>query len=312
MNQNIYYGKIKKKKNVLVIDKEVRKPSENLWINNYYSNLIKNGEYNSITRFYKHKKGVILGANESVEDINIEECIKEGYEVVRRPSGGSVIVVEPMLNLCYSLFFNPKIFGSDININGIYKAITFPLAKNLGSRFKVEGTYYLRYDIGDKKVVVGGHAIKTEKNVIQFDGVINLKKFDVKKLEELIKLRDLYESEGKKYILWEGRFYDKKGNFVKELRNGHLLRSEKKELEQVLGLEDIGLSEKFFISAMKKTIEEIFGVAEYGQIPVSMRNKKQYTNKYIIKKTQKLGEGKKRKRLGHCFVDFVEEETRIF
>jgi lipoate-protein ligase A len=289
-------------------DTKEKSPKINIAINKVCTEMIENREYNLIARIYTHKKGVILGNSESIEDIYKKFCEENQYEITHRPSGGSAIITEPELTLCYSIFFDIEQFGGKFNIHEIYKKITIPLAKKLGQNFSVEGTYYIRYKQKNKKTPMAGHAIKTNKKTHQFDGVINLTKFDIKKAEKILKLRELWEYKEKKYIKTEGKFYNLEGkNANIDQENGKLLRSEKKELEEIIGLKEAGITKEEFIEALKKTIEEIFGQTEYTEI---FKINEEEIKKAEIEK-EKNWEGKKRKNLGHCFVDLIEEEPEI-
>ncbi len=285
-------------------DLDVKSPSKNLAINRACVNLVKNGDYDLVVRTYLHDKGVILGRGESIEDVDTDFCKKEGYEVVSRPSGGSAILVEPDLTLCYSVLFNSKRFGGRFNIHETYKSIVLPLAKNLGDDFSVVGNYYLRYDLDGQSIPIAGHAMKSYGNVTQFDGVINLKRFNMTILEKVLRLRELWEVNDSKYIKVNGRFYDLNGKEVSlDETSSQFLRSEKQELEKIVGLYDIGLSLSDFKRALKKSLEGVFGaVSEVKNIPFNSAE----TSKYLEDSNLKG-----RRFLGHCFVDLVEGEQEI-
>ena len=164
---------------VFFVDRKIHSPSENLAINALSVDLVKEGTYDFITRVYKHSPGVILGMRQSIADVDISYCDKLGYEVVKRPTGGSAVVVDPNGFICYSVFLNMEKLGIKGGPHPLYKAITFPLAQNLGENVFVEGTYYLRYKSNGSNIPFGGHAIKVHKkprkaDVYQFDGIINL------------------------------------------------------------------------------------------------------------------------------------------
>lgn len=290
-------------KQLIWIDQTARNPSENIAINRECVNQIQNKKYDLIARFYTHKKGIILGNSESSQDVNIDYCTQNNYEVIRRPSGGSAIVVEPDLTLCYSLFFsNPSKF----DINEIYKKITLPLARNLGEKFSIKGNYYLRFENNGKSVPIAGHAMKSYGDIIQFDGVINKKAFDVEKVARLIKLRELYQDNQNKYISVNKELFDLKGKKVNLRRSQlKLIRSEKKELEDIVGLQDICLSERDFINTFRTTLEELFGHLQEGEISINNQGLLPYA-----KESKKLDNHKKRIFLGHCFVDLIDEELK--
>ncbi|MEM4245280.1 MAG: hypothetical protein QW404_00950 [Candidatus Nanoarchaeia archaeon] len=290
---------------IFVLDKEVRTPSENLAINRLCVDLVEHGKYDLLSRIYKHKKGVILGSNESAFDINPDFCLSNGYEIIRRSSGGSAIVVDPELTLCYSIFLKNDFFGSTLDFNKMYKAVTFSLAKHLGGQFSVEGVYYLRYKTTNGNIPIAGHAIRSYRKVMQFDGVINKKPFDMNILERILKLRELYEFDGRKFISIDGIFYDINGNKVEvDASRAVLLRRERDELEKIIGLENIGLTETDFVKSFHSMLSDVFGsVKLVKEIPIEGKDLKVYYDE-VIRKDYTDG----RKCLGHCFVDLVEEE----
>ncbi len=289
-------------------DLEVKSPSRNLAINRVCVDLVNNGGYDLVARTYLHDKGVILGTGESIEDINVEFCKKEGYEVVSRPSGGSAILVEPNLILCYSVFFNSKRFGGRFNIHRAYKSIVLPLTRNLGGKFSVVGNYYLRYNLDGQSIPIAGHAIKSYGEVTQFDGVVNLKRFDMGVLEKVLRLRELWRFNGSKYLKVNGRFYDLNGKEASlDKDSPQFLRSERKELEKIVGLEDIGMSINKFKQTLKKSLEEVFGEIDRNcNLSVDESNIDEH-----IKNLGLENNYKGRRFLGHCFVDLVEEEQEI-
>ena len=188
-------------KKVLLLDKEAKTPSQNLATNQYFVDLVRQKQYDLIARIYKHTNGVILGYNESSNDVDMEFCRENNYEVIRRPTGGSAVVVDPDTTLCYTIIFDPLRLGRGKNINALYKEITIPLAKKLGLGVTVEGAYYLRMRLNGSSIPFAGHAIKLhDGKIAQFDGVINMTPFDMEKISGTIRLRELYSFNGSRYI----------------------------------------------------------------------------------------------------------------
>lgn len=294
-------------KRIFLVENEPRQPSENLAINRYCIELVKNGSYDLIARAYTHRKGIILGRGESLGDVNEEFCNLKGYEIVERPSGGSVVVVNEDLVLCYSIFFNWKAFNFGNDIGKLYKAVTIPLAKRLGKNISVEGAYYLRANLGDSKIPFAGHAARVEGEGIQFDGIINKTKFDIGLLGKLIKLRELYSYNGELYILLGNEAYNLKGERVYDFNSerAKLVRDERKELGKILGLRELGINEKHFIDSLYDTINEVFGITQKTGLKIKEDIKK------LAQEIKDNSKGGKKGLLGHCFVDFIEPEPRI-
>ncbi|MFW5852977.1 MAG: lipoate--protein ligase family protein, partial [Nanoarchaeota archaeon] len=134
-------------KKIFYEDPIIRKPSENLAINNYYSKQVSDKIYDVIARVYRHSNGIILGRNHDISDVNLAECEKEGYEVARRITGGLAVIVDPSV-ICYSVIVSKDIAKSG-DIKDVYKKVVMPLAEKLGPNFTVRGNYYIRQKVCD-------------------------------------------------------------------------------------------------------------------------------------------------------------------
>src|SRR3989344_5400436 len=294
---------------IFLVDKEIKSPSENLAINKYYVSLVKEGKYDLITRVYSHSNGIILGYNESINDVYMDFCNKNRHEVVRRFTGGSAVVVDPETSLSYTLIFNPENLGMRKDITMLYKKITIPLAKNLGKNVTVEVTYYLRIRRNGYSVPFAGHAINMhDGDVVQFDGIINRTSFDTDHLSRVLKLRELYLLNGVKYIKSDGKIYDLKGSQVNllNLKQANLLRSEIDELKKVQGLKEIGIDDSKFIDLFRKTIKDVFGEVTERHIQIN-----QSSLSLLQREIKNNTKGGTKAGLGHCYIDFLEPEPRI-
>src|SRR3989344_1665832 len=97
----------------------------------------------------------------------------------------------------------------------IYKAITIPFARKLGKNITVEGAYYLRLKLNGASIPFAGHAMRFyNQRIVQFDGVVNRKAFDIEILEKALNLRELYTFEGKEYIVVNGKAYNLEGKEI--------------------------------------------------------------------------------------------------
>jgi len=282
-----------------------RAPSENLAVNELCSGIIGRGDLDFIARIYTHTNGVILGNTQSIFDIRTNACHAQGYEVVRRPTGGSAIIVDKEATLCYSLFY--KVPPSRLNLTREYESITIPLAQNLGPGFSVEGTYYLRYKKDEHGYPIAGHAMRSKKGVLQFDGVINLTQLDVQLVSQLLKLRELYKSGEESRIIMDGTVYDLRGRKSYPLEKSSLVMSEEEELGKMSGLGELGYSKQDFIGAFYKTITALFGEVQAGDsydFPQSSIMLAQEQLKKELNKGRRIC-------LGHCFIDMLEPEPKI-
>ncbi len=301
---------------VFFVDKEIHSPSRNLAINSACVDAVRDGKYSLISRVYKHLPGVILGRQQSTSDVNIEYCEKLGYEIVKRESGGSAVVVSPESTLCYSVFLNSKRLGIEKGPHSLYKAIALPLASNLGEKVFVEGIYYLRYKINGSGVPFAGHAIKTyrgerKQEVNQFDGIVSLRAFDLSTISKLLKLRDLYHLNGERFIVIDGKRYHPNKEYSEEidLSGAKHIKSEREELAKMVGLYEIGIREESFINALRNSLKQRFGELELvDKLPINYSVIGNLAN--YIKEKSKF-EGGNLFGLGHCFVDFAEPEPLL-
>ena len=84
--------------------------------------ILEEKKYDIITRIYHHNPSIILAVSETLEGINCPNANKLGFEITRRPSGGSAIIATPSLALCYSIFISLDLFETT-DINKLYKKI---------------------------------------------------------------------------------------------------------------------------------------------------------------------------------------------
>jgi lipoate-protein ligase A len=290
---------------MIIYQKIPRLASENLAINKICAEIISENKVDFLARFYYHKKGVILANNQSIKDLYEKNCNELGYEVSKRTSGGSSIIVSPKLTLCYSLFFKPNFLSTRFDFNTVYKKITCDLIKNLGKEFEIKGNYYLRF----KGFPIAGHAIKSYSKAIQFDGVLHLTSLDVNEIFKLIKLRKLVKKDEKNYILIKNQIFNLRGKKVDlEKKDLIILRDEKEELGKIIGLPNTNLSLDDFLAAFYKTINSVFGPQEIlDEYSFDVYKVLKYKNEILDKKYLSKG----RINLGHCFVDLLEPEEEF-
>lgn len=289
--------------NYFEFDDIPKKSSTHLAINKYCGDLISSGKAHTITRFYYHDNAVILANAQSTEDIYVDQANSMGFEIIRRPTGGSVIVATPGDMLCYSIFLPISIFDEK-RVSNYYKSFTLPLAQKLGDDFEIAGAYYLRY----KGEPIAGHALDVKKEYVQIDGLIHTKKPDVSLLSKLIKMRKLYSSAQGDVIEMDGKFY-KGSNEIDFSREEYTpTLDEVQILSGFQGLDATSYSPEEYSHKIKETLESILGSVEWKTV---LPHDSQIVAKYqqeILKDTFSKGF---QKAQGHCFVDFSEPEPRI-
>ncbi|MFT4307840.1 MAG: biotin/lipoate A/B protein ligase family protein [Candidatus Woesearchaeota archaeon] len=275
-----------------------RSPREHLARNLRAAQLVFEGVHESIVRIYRHTPGVILGLNQSLEDVDRRACEELGYELVRRPSGGSAVVVDPDQALCYSVFFlshtvRPKPFP-------LYESFVRPFVSELGDRFSVDGYFYVYAP--DSEHPVAGHAMAHHHRnaVTQIDGIIHLSDPDVERFSRVLRMRELYTRSGTPIIRSNGAYYSKTGKLLTNADRSSLTwsRCERSEISRSIGMRRLGIPESAIVQAIARASERRFGEVtrvgsfDYGDV-----------DEYRIRVDEDLVP-KKWNAQGHCFVDF--------
>jgi hypothetical protein len=291
-------------KQVFYDDEKIRKPSENLAINNFYFNQVRDNKFDIIARIYRHEKGIILGRNHDVDDVNISACEANNYEVARRITGGLAVIVDPSI-ICYSVFLSQKVTKNQDN-KDIYKKIVVPLAQRLGSDFFVKGNFYIRQKVNGEFIPVAGHSMTSSDGVTQFDGIVHNYPLDVDFVSGLLKLRELRSYGSSKVISLENekKIYDLKG---KELNVPYeetsIIEKESDILKRIKGLSFSGVSEQDFVNKFYEVL-----TSEFGDFKKEKSfNLESLLDGKLFNELRVPGKFYKKAR-GHCFVDFADPE----
>jgi len=295
-------------KKVFFHDRLPKSPSLNLAINKAIVHAIKAGKYDAVGRVYYHTNGIILGNNESKDDIYQNNCGLYGFEVVTRPTGGSAILVTPELNMCYSIFFHLKRTNRERNTTKLYMELTLPLQEFLGEQFDVQGKYYLRVRHNGSYIPFAGHSLHLSKDLVQFDGVVHKHRLDPSFISNFIKLRELHKLGDEKYIRMDNAIYNNKGSKVENitLSSTTIVRSEKEELERVLGLQELNIREEDYADSLYKLMCTLFDdVVKIDTLQLNQKKILVYQMRLShINNGRVIG-------LGHCFIDFMEAEPAL-
>lgn len=282
---------------LVVVDKP-RTAYENLALNHACLDAVSNGSYEEIVRVYPFSRpGAILSNSESIWDIRDEAIGK--IDVTRRPTGGSVIYVDEN-TLGYSVFLKTS---SKVDITRLYREFTGRVVKALNSfGLKVSvGNWYVRLD----GKVIAGHAQQNRGLASEFQGIIRMKKWDVKALDDALRLRTLAEYKGVNYLIIDSAVYcingDKTNIPVHTLRK---LRDERSELASAPGLDAHGVKAP---DLMERLATALSDCEQRHALPETILSQSKilvsqyYNSELILKKGTKSC-------LGHCFVDLVENE----
>lgn len=273
----------------------------NLAYNEACLNNVRSG-YPILRVFTFSEPGVILAKRESLWDVRDDFH----YVATRRNTGGSVIYVDSG-TLGYTLLFHKDDLDSGRVMN-VYKRLTAPLVAGLkekGLPAELGNLFSIRLD----GKVVAGHAQYNRKDSVQYDGIIHLKKPNVERIGEAIKLRTLSHNGSAHVICVDGEVYGLDGSFLGREEDFELnhIRDERQEISDMPGLEDFGLGKEEYTEIIRTSFERLFGMNSKEELPdvdqeaENLRRNK-YTNKDWIKKGSK-------RALGHCFVDLIEPET---
>ena len=87
------------------------------------------------------------------------------------------------------------------------------------------------------------------KDLLDYNGFVNARE------------KGLIRTEGKEYIVVNGKAYNLEGKEINKFdkKRAIFLRDEKRELEKVLGIEEIGLNDEEFVKALYSTLVDVFG-----------------------------------------------------
>ena len=242
--------------------------------------------------------GVILGLNQSLEDVDREACEMLGYEIVRRPTAGSAVIVDPDQALCYSVFLlshavRPKPLP-------LYESFVHPFVSELGDRFSVDDYFYLY--VPDSEHPIAGHAMAHHHRnaVTQIDGIIHLSDPDVDRFSRVLRMRELYTRSGTPIIRSNGAYYSKTGRPLNDVDRSSLTwsRCERSEISRSIGVRSLGISDSALVEALSRASERVFGDVrrfdsfDYGDVD----EHRAHVDAALVPK--------KWNGQGHCFIDF--------
>jgi hypothetical protein len=285
--------------NIIHDDPVPRKPREQLARNLRAAELVFEEAYGAIVRIYRFTPGVILGLNQSLDDVNREECERHGYEIVRRPTGGSAVIVDPEQTLCYSFFFpsNSRL----PNIVRSYHDIVVPFASHLGDGMIVDRLFSLIPPGSEHPLA--GHAMAHHYHnaITQLDGIFHVSAPDADRFARLLKMRELYEHNETPIIASNGSYYSRTGRVLADVDVRSLMfkRSEHDEISRFVGLRSIGMSESKVTRALYHTARMRFG-------PITLTDQLDYADltHHLERVDRAARTPKKWNAQGHCFVDF--------
>ena len=274
----------------------------NLAYNEACLNQVRSG-YPIVRIFTFSQPGLILAKHESLWDVRDDHQ----HLATRRHTGGSVIYVDQN-TLGYTVIFRKK--DLEKSIRDVYRKLTEPIAQALreeGLNATIGNLFSLRVD----GKVIGGHAQYRSTKGIQYDGIVHIEKPDVEKIEKAIRLRTLCLSGSNKVVCIDGNVYDIDGTHLGQENQFALktLRDERREISEMPGLREFGLSQRDYIDMIKQFFERVFNMQSVDD---DLRNFQSSAIELAEKKYRNMdwvSDGK-RKGLGHCFVDLVEPENR--
>ena len=278
-------------------DTVLRSPREHLARNLRAAELVFEGAYASIVRIYRHTPGVILGVNQSIDDVDLDGCAELGYEVFRRPTGGSAVIVDPDMALCYSVFFPTRTIRPQVTT--LYDGFVPPLADALADGIRVDRLFSLIPPGSEHPVA--GHAMTHHhyNAVTQIDGIIHTTAPDIERFSRLLRMRELYRNGETLCVRRGDSYFSKTGRPLETVDENALVfvRSEREEISRFIGLRSIGISDSQTVEALHRAAHSSYGPFDrverfdYGDVTDHLRTVDEET-----------AESKKWNAQGHCFI----------
>lgn len=287
-------------KKLVVVD-PARTVYENMAINHACLDAVSEGVYDQIIRVYGFSRpGAILSNHQDIWDIREEARV--GLDITRRPTGGSVVLVDGN-TIGYSVFLKTE---SKIDVIKVYRKFTERVVSVL-ERYQIpdltQGDWYVKINGG----VVAGHAQQNRGFVSEFQGLIRLTKWDMPSLAKTLRLRKLAENDGNRYIIIDDEVYNLNGNQV-NIVTEHLriVRDEHAELAAAPALTEYGITKDDLIDRLASSLAEL---DERHALPQELLDnaalhEKHYRDPDWVHKK----DGDITRCLGHCFIDLVEQE----
>lgn len=143
----------------------------NMALDEAVADSIREGTSPPTIRFYSWNPScVTIGYHQGIEEeVNLEECRKRGFDVVRRQTGGGAVFHDRLGEITYSVIAPEEMFPRDIIAS--YKEICEWIVDGLG-RLGVEAEFKPINDIvvGGKKI--SGNAQTRRRGILQQHGTI--------------------------------------------------------------------------------------------------------------------------------------------
>jgi lipoate-protein ligase A len=127
--------------------------------------------------FHNWERSVSVASGQSLTDLNMDACKREGYAVVRMKTGGKAVVHFPDSEFSYSLFIPSDALGRDPT--KLYQEYCGKVASALES-FDLPGVVVKKNDVFVGKQKIGGNAIhmRLQSGAAMQQGVILYEKPD--------------------------------------------------------------------------------------------------------------------------------------
>ncbi len=249
---------------ICFVQKQPLNPAYNMQINERYLNLVQDGTFHAVARIYSHSPGIILAQHQSLNDLDLTFCKTHNLDITVRPTGGAAVYVSPLHTLCYSIVLNTDALDLKKDTTHLYRGFTHILE----SKLKEHGVpaslsnaqWYITTKVDDHIIPLIGHSMRVKKNVYQIDGIANLRSLPLDIVSKAIKMRELYDYDGEKCILVDGKYIKSTPGSV-DVNKLKLIKREYDELNRMKGVLDYGLSEEAFHKIISDSITQFMSGA---------------------------------------------------
>jgi len=119
--------------------------------------------------YHNWQPSVSIAAGQTIDDVNVDECERRGFTVVRMPSGGKAVVHYPDTEFTYSLFVpvNP----AHRDLRKVYETYCSKIGAALAS-FGLPATVVNNNDIFVAGKKIAGNAQRMGRNISMQQGLI--------------------------------------------------------------------------------------------------------------------------------------------
>lgn len=172
-----------------VIRAETRNGFENMALDEAISYFVARGKSPNTIRFYKWQPSTVtIGYFQSLwEEVNVQECLKQGVDIVRRITGGGAVYHDANGEITYSVIAKQQDFPADLTQT--YRLIGDWIISSL-KEIGLQAEFHPINDVLVNGKKVSGNAQTRRNKVMHQHGTI-LYDLDVETMFSLLKVGDI-------------------------------------------------------------------------------------------------------------------------